>query len=87
MIGVFRDLGAFTVIVFFVLVHFFTGSIREIHRHFMIKKEYSDYNYRPLRFDERIKHNFSRIIFTSTTFYISASITIMAFLIFLLFNH
>lgn len=88
MISIFKDLGALTVIIFFLSIHFMVGSIRGIHRQVMIKKYYYDYyDNRPSKFAGRLRHNLSYTVFKATTFYISASLTIMAFLIFLLFNY
>lgn len=88
MIAIFKELGALTVILFLVSIHFFTGSIRGIIRYMTIRKFYYDYyDHHPLKFVGRIRHNLSHTMFAATTFYISASITIVIFLIFLLLNY
>lgn len=88
MLGILKDLGALTIIMLFVSIHLIVVGVRGIQRYVMIKKYHYDYyDNLPLNFVSRLRHNLSRTIFKSTTFYISASITIMAFLVFLLFNY
>ncbi|TRX46410.1 hypothetical protein FNH22_30935 [Fulvivirga sp. M361] len=72
------DLNIWSAIILFMVIHMIVGGIRGIYRYQMIKKyQYDYYDNHPLRLMGRIRHNLFYGTFTTTTFYISATLTAM----------
>ncbi|PWL40008.1 hypothetical protein DKG77_04055 [Flagellimonas aquimarina] len=67
----------------FVLIHLVVGSVRGFYRHQMIERyQYNYYSDPPMNLLSKLAHNWLNGTFSLTTLLISASLTILLFIIF-----
>ncbi|TAI47297.1 hypothetical protein [Flagellimonas allohymeniacidonis] len=72
-----------SIIVVLFFVHLILGGIRGLYRYRMIEKyQYNYYADPPMNIFGKLAHNWLAGTFSSTTFFLSASITVMLFLFF-----
>ncbi|WP_350284422.1 hypothetical protein [uncultured Croceitalea sp.] len=77
------DLNTGSIIIVLLFTHFIMGSVRGLYRHYMIEKhQYNYYSDPPMNIFGKLAHNWLAGTFSSTTFFLSASITVMLFLFF-----
>ncbi len=77
------DLNTESIIIGLVFIHLIVGSIRGLYRYRMIEKyQYNYYGDHPMNLLGKLAHNWLTGTFSSTTFLLSASLTIMLFLFF-----
>ncbi|NAY91207.1 hypothetical protein GTQ34_04680 [Muricauda sp. JGD-17] len=75
------DLNAGSIIIVLLFIHFIMGGIRGLYRHHMIEKhQYNYYSDPPMNLLGKLAHNWMVSTLSSTTFFLSASITVMLFL-------
>ncbi len=78
---IFWYLNTESIIILLLCIHFIIGSIRGLYRYRMIEKyQYNYYGNHPMKLMGKLAHNWLTGTFSSTTFFLSASITVILFL-------
>ncbi|MGX1928346.1 hypothetical protein [Flagellimonas sp. 2504JD4-2] len=81
--GISWNLNTESIIVVLFFVHLILGAIRGLYRYRMIEKhQYNYYADPPMNLLGKLAHNWLAGTFSSTTFILSASITVVLFLFF-----
>ena len=77
------DLNAGSMITMLLFVHLTVGIIRGLYKYRMIEKyQYNYYGDPPMNLLRKLAHNWLTGTFSSTTFFLSASLTTILFLLF-----
>ncbi|AWX43735.1 hypothetical protein HME9304_00726 [Flagellimonas maritima] len=79
-VGISKDLNAGSIITMLLFIHLIVGIVRGLYRYHMIEKyQYNYYGDPPMNIFGKLAHNWLAGTFSSTTFILSASITVMLF--------
>nr|WP_298995551.1 hypothetical protein [uncultured Allomuricauda sp.] len=77
------DFNTVSIIMVLLFVHLILGGVRGLYRHLMIEKhQHNYYADPPMNIFGKLAHNWLAGTLSSTTFFLSASITVMLFLFF-----
>ncbi|RKN82453.1 hypothetical protein [Ulvibacterium marinum] len=82
MMGISPDLNTGFIIMVLLFTHLIVGILRGLYRYQMIEKYQNNYyGDPPMGLLSKLAHNWLTGTFNSTTFFLSASLTIMLFLL------